>query len=202
MVAGVHFFATASDEETLLDYLGEPNDVRLFPWAPMALDSPTFVSRDQRRGNAKLGVLNPALGAVELIRPPHRGFDTNIKAGIFNRINWSRAQPGETHGIVDWNRTPGLFWERGASSENVLTLSSLGSQADSMAAISEDYRKWVNRSMSWIRRVGVKAWDWPSDGGGTSPFDVSLPIANTVWALPGAVALFEAGGSGRIRLEA
>ena len=151
MVAAVHFFATEADEETLLDHLGEPNDVRLFPWVPMALDSPIFISRDQRWGKANLGLLDPSLGAVELVRPPHRAFDTDIKSGVFNSINWSRARPDETRGIVDWNRTPALFWKRGPSTEKVLTISNLGSQADSMAAISNDYRKWVNRSMNWVR---------------------------------------------------
>jgi hypothetical protein len=107
------------------------------------------------------------------------------------------ARAGE--GIVDWNTTPALFWSRGKSTGTVLTPSDIGSQADSIASISDEYRRWVNRVMNWVRRTGIKVWGLsPKDR--ASGFDVDLATVSTCFALPGAVTYFESGGLGRDRI--
>lgn len=200
MVAAVHFFATEADEEALLDHLGEPDTLRLFPWVPMTAQEPPFLPRAERLDREHLGLLNLSLGSVEVALPRTPALDGSTKSAVFNRLNWNRMQPGADEGIVDWNRTPALFWRRGQGGDGILTISEIGSQADSMSAISDEYRKWVNRSMAWVRRRGEKVWEWTLEGG-VSRFDVSLPFANTVFALPDAAAFFEAGGQGRSRLH-
>ena len=121
MVAGAHFFATEADEEALLDHLREPGIVRLFPWVAMTAGSPTFITRAQREGRLRVGVLSPALGTIEIVMPRTPPLDDHTKSAVFNRLNWGRMKPGAGEGIVDWNRTPALFWERGEAGENLLT---------------------------------------------------------------------------------
>jgi hypothetical protein len=45
MVWGVHFFATREDEERLLDVLGEPDRMQLFPRKPMSVNHPVLLDR-------------------------------------------------------------------------------------------------------------------------------------------------------------
>jgi hypothetical protein len=197
MVCGVHFFATREDEGRLLDVLGEPDSVQLFPWIPMSVDNPVLLDRSSIWDLEQFGVVNPALGGIALDQPGGSAFtDGTARARAFNAVNWERAAPCVDQGIVDWNRTAALFWERGARSESVLTPSSLGSQADSMTAISVDYQRWVNRSMSWVRRNGTLVWGLTPDKT-RSGWDIRLRTVSSYLALPGAQSFFAAGGCGR-----
>lgn len=197
MVSAVHFFALAADEQDLLDGLGEPRAVRLFRWGPTRDGDDLFLERGEVVGHARLGILNVALGRIEVIRPGGAAFTKAAKAATFNRLNWERMRPGEGEGLVDWNTTPALLWDRGRCAGSTLTPSNLGSQADSMDAISEEYRKWANRSMSWVRRAGTRVWGDTRE----SDHNVSLPFVNAVYALPAALVFFRRGGSGRVRVD-
>ncbi|SCC00486.1 hypothetical protein GA0061083_2035 [Pseudarthrobacter enclensis] len=65
-----------------------------------------------------------------------------------------------------------------------------------MAEISKDYERWVNRSTSWIRRNGTRAWGL--EGIQTRPdLDIDLSFISTVFALPGALQALESGTPGR-----
>lgn len=197
MVGAVHFFATRADEDLLLDHLGVPERARLFPWVPMSPDAPVYLERADLGDRTQVGILDPALGSVVLARPGSAAFTGDpARSRVLNRLNWTRQGPRREQGIVDWDRTPALFWERGRRAGDVLTPSSLGSQAEAPAAISEDYRRWVDRCKGWVRRRGTTVWDWHA-AGGTSPFDVRLPFANRCVALPGALDVLRAGGRGR-----
>jgi hypothetical protein len=193
----VQFFATREDEERLLDYVGEPTAVKLFPWLPMRAEAPVFLNRHDRASTSHVGVLDPRLGRIELAYPGDPAFtDGSSRARVFNTTNWNNWQPTAGAGIVDWNTTPALFWSRGEATATVLTPSDIGSQADSIARISDEYRRWVNRVMNWVRRTGTKVWG-PSPEDRVAGFDVDLHTVSTCFALPGAVAYFESGGLGR-----
>lgn len=197
MVAGVSFFAAEDDEVVLLDYLGEPAEVQLFPWGPVRLDRSPFIGRSGLGPHRKVGILRPALGDMIVVRPQSPAFGTSTKSGILNRINWQAFHPSEAEGLVDWDRTPALLWTRGLGHSNCLALSGLGSQATSMAGVSPEFALWVQRCMSWVRRRGQKVWEWKTQGC-YSQFDVELPIASTVYALPGALSILKSGGQARI----
>jgi hypothetical protein len=65
-----------------------------------------------------------------------------------------------------------------------------------MAQVSKDYERWVNRSMSWIRRNGTRVWGLK--GRQTRPgLDIDLSFISTVFALPGALQALESGTPGR-----
>ena len=122
--------------------------------------------------------------------------DGSVRSRVFNAVNWEKAAPPADQGIVDWNGTAALFWARGARSDSVITPSSVGSQADSMTAISPDYQRWVNRSMSWVRRHGAPVWGLTPDKR-CSGWDITLRTVSSYFALPGAQSFFAAGGRGR-----
>lgn len=195
VVCAVHFYATESDESALLDHIGVPAAARIFRWVPMSRDDPAFIEREDLGASSQVGILRPDLGGVEII-DSESSHDSSFKARVFNQLNWDRQQPGRGEGIIDWNRTPALFWVRGSSEGEELHRSTLGSQADAMDRISDDYRRWVNSMMGWVRRRGLVVWQWTRDGG-QSDFDVRLSIANTIYALPEAAARLEDGARGR-----
>jgi len=199
MVASVHFFATADDEDLLLSHLEKDGELSFVPFGPVANSRPIVRDRRAIGGMRKLGVLHARYGPPQLIRPRDAAFDVNRKSGVFNRINWGAWKPGPEESIVDWNTTPALFWQRGVLANGVLTPSDIGSQADSMRAVSVEYERWVNRVMAWVRRRGVKGWDRGRVGPGLE-FDIELPFLNAVYLLPGALRHFESGGAGRVVL--
>ena len=118
------------------------------------------------------------------------------KAGVFNRLNWQRLSPGDEAGLIDSNISPVLFWKPGHSDDSVLRVSEIGSQADSMSAVSPEYGRWVNRVMGRVRRRGTKVWGL--QGRSVRPdLDIALAVVSTIYALPGALAALEAGVPGR-----
>lgn len=96
-MAGIHYFATARDQESLLDYLGEPESVTLRPW-PVLSPSRAPLSRRQALRSDHVTVASAALGLPSLIRPGDAAMSESRKAGVFNRLNWQRMSPGSGEG--------------------------------------------------------------------------------------------------------
>jgi hypothetical protein len=65
-----------------------------------------------------------------------------------------------------------------------------------MAAISESYERWVNRTIGWIRRKGTKVWGL-EQGTVRPDLNIRLSFINSVYALPGALRALEQGAVGR-----
>jgi hypothetical protein len=63
-----------------------------------------------------------------------------------------------------------------------------------MDAISADYRRWVNRVMSWVRRKGIKVWQDGKRTPEAANLDIDVPHLGPAFALPGAMKFFQAGG--------
>ncbi|MBO0811927.1 MAG: hypothetical protein J2P23_07755, partial [Microlunatus sp.] len=116
----------------------------------------------------------------------------STRAGVFNRLNWERLRPTAVQGLVDSNASPVLFWAPGAETEAEVRVSTIGSQADSMTAISGDYERWVNRVMGWVRRKGTKVWGLERSD--VRPdLDIRLGFVSNVYALPDALSAMERG---------
>ncbi len=117
------------------------------------------------------------------------------KAGVFNRLNWERLKPTSTEGLVDSNASPVLLWTPATQALDGLGSGTIGSQADSMRAVSKDYERWVNRAMNWVRRKGTRVW-------GLEPLrqrsdlDLRRTDVTTVYALPDALRSLESGTPG------
>ncbi len=195
MVAAVHYFATARDHESFLDYLGEPESVTLCPW-PVLGPSTVTLSRRQALASVHVTVMSAAFGPPSLIWPGDAAMNESSRAGVFNRLNWQRLSPGDGAGLIDPNISPVLFWRPGHSDDTALRVSEIGSQADSMSAVSPEYERWANRAMGWVRRRGTKVWGQqrravPPD------LAIALDLVSAIYALPDALAALEAGVPGR-----
>lgn len=195
MVAAIHYFATARDQESLLNYLGEPESVTLSPW-PVLDPSRATLSRCQALASVHVTVVSTAFGPPSLIRPGDAAMNEPTKAGVFNRLNWRQLSPGDEAGLIDSNISPVLFWRPGRSDVSALRVNEIGSQADSMSAVSQEYERWVNRTMGWVRRRGTKVWGLQRRN--VRPdLDIALAVVSTIYALPCALAALEAGVPGR-----
>lgn len=201
MVAAVHFFAMPEDETLLLDYILASNTVRLFPWEAMDINNPILLGPGelppQSAAQQRYGIVDQTLGSICFIgERPARLTSDRASSFVFDQMNWDNSSPSAGQGIVDWNRTPALFWDRGTvTADGELGVGNIGSQADAMDDISADYRKWVNRVMNWVKRKGVKV----AQNGTLTPeaqgLNVRIGFLNAVFALPGAMAFFHSGGS-------
>jgi hypothetical protein len=196
VVAAVHYFATESDQESLLDYLGEPDRVSLRPW-PVLDPAEKALTRRQARAREHVAVVSPAVGPPALVRPGDPAMNEPGRAGLFNRLNWERLSPGDDAGLIDSNASPVLFWKPGRSDDSVLRVSEIGSQADRMRAVSLDYERWVNRVLGRVRRQGVKVWGL-EERRVRPDLDIAVPFVSTIYALPDALAALEAGVPGRL----
>jgi hypothetical protein len=195
MVAAAHFYATEDDQHSLLDYLGEPEDVTLSSW-PLVQSPPVPLSRSAAMARPQVTVLNHALGEPVTLREGDAAMRGGSVAAVFNRLNWERLRPESPDGLVDSNASPVLLWTPATHQHDELTSGSIGSQADSMRAVSADYERWVNRVMAWVRRRGTKVWGLETSR--VRPdLAVKRPDVTTVFALPEALALLQDGATGR-----
>lgn len=194
MASGVDFFATTTDEVALLDYLGEPGTVSMYPW-PVADNNATPLSRKEL-GDSVM-IVSHTLGPPRLIRADAPAMEGGTRAALFNRLNWERLQPGPTAGLVDSNTSPVLLWQRGGyRDDRVIHQSQIGSQADRATEVSEEYSRWANRVMSWVRRRGTRVWGL--EGERVRPdLDVAIDHISSIYALPDALAALEGGWVGR-----
>ena len=79
MVAAVHYFATARDQESLLDYLGEPESVTLCPW-PVLGPSRAALTRRQALASVHVAMMSAAFGPPSLIRPGDAAMNESSRA--------------------------------------------------------------------------------------------------------------------------
>lgn len=195
MVASISYFATEADQVALLDYLGATAPVTLHPW-PVVKEPAEVLSRPEAMGRRHVMIASTEFGDPVLIRPGSDAMKAGGRSGFFNQLNWDRLSPQSDEGLVDSNASPVLFWKPGSVTKQEIWQSEIGSQADSMTAISADYARWVNRTMNWVRRKGTKVW-----GREQSAFrpdlNIQLTVVNAVVALPEALAALEAGARGR-----
>jgi hypothetical protein len=195
MVTAVHYFATLEDQMTLLDYLGEPAKVTLHPW-PLTNTPLTALSREDALEQTRVMMVSRQLGLPVPVRPGDAAMQGGSVSSVFNRLNWETFAPAEDEALMDANASPTILWSPARLHAEAILPSSLGSQADSMAQISKDYERWVNRSMSWIRRNGTPVWGL--EGRQTRPdLDIDLSFISTVFALSGALQALESGTPGR-----
>lgn len=195
MVTAVHYFATFEDQMMLLDYLGEPAKVTLHPW-PLINVPLKALSREDALEQSHVIVVDRQLGFPVPVRPGDAAMEGGSVSSVFNRLNWETLAPVEDEALMDANASPTILWSPARLHAEAILPSSLGSQADSMAQISKDYERWVNRSMSWIRRNGTRVWGL--EGRHMRPdLDIDLNFISTVFALPGALQELESGTPGR-----
>jgi hypothetical protein len=195
MVAAVDFFATPDDEGALLDYLGEPDTASLHPW-PICHPDLAALDRNTAASLSNVMVANSALGTPRIIRADDPSMDGASRAAAFNSMNWERLDPDPDERLVDSNASPVLLWQRGRLADGVVHQSAIGSQADSISAISHEYERWVNRVLSWVRRRGVRVWGL--DGRNLRPdLDLAIDHISSIYALPGALATLVSGTPGR-----
>ncbi len=147
--------------------------------------------------SSRVAVMSAALGSPSFIRPGDAAMSAPGKTGLLNQLNWRLLSPAAEEGLMDSNASPVLLWKPGHSDDSMLRISEIGSQADSMSAVSPEYGRWVNRTMGWVRRRGTKVWGRQRhDVRPDLDIDLGL-IGNTIYALPGALAALEAGVPGR-----
>jgi len=175
----------------LLDYLREPDEVTLLPW-PLVKLSDVPLSRSEAMSSPQVMVVNAAMGPPFILRPGEMTMTEKSKSGLFNRLNWERLKPGQSEGLVDSNASPVLLWTPATHSPNALIAGNIGSQADSMRSISEDYKRWVERVMNWVRRTGTTVWGLGA-GSIRPDLDIRRTDVTTVFALPDALAQLEDG---------
>ena len=194
MVAAVHFYATECDQQHLLDYLGEPDDATLMAW-PLLQSPAVALSRTQALSAGHVTVANRRFNGPVGMRQSDAAMNEASRAGVFNRLNWERLKPKPHETLTDPNTSPVLFWTPATHGRDGLTSGSIGSQADSMRAVSQDYERWVNRVMSWVRRRGTKVWGL--DTSRVRPdLNIRRPDVTTVFALPEALDRLESGITG------
>lgn len=191
----MHYFASVSDQAELLDYLGEPEVVTLHPWP--IVDSPLAVlTRKEALSRSQVMIVRGDLGPPTVLHPGDQAMGASTRAGVFNRLNWEHLRPTLGQGLVDSNASPVIFWEPGTEGDSAVHASAIGSQADSMSAISGDYERWVKRITGWVRRKGTRVWGL--DQSNVRPdLDIRLRHVSNVYALPDALAALEGGAAGR-----
>lgn len=194
MVAAVHFYATATDQEQLLDHLGEPDEVTLRPWPVVALPA-TVLSRQDAMSSGQVMIESRAFGPPVVLRKGDPAMAARSKAGVFNRLNWERLKPQPSEGLVDSNASPVLLWTPATRGPDGLYSGTIGSQADSMSAVSKDYERWVNRTMGWVRRKGTRVWGLDAQHQ-RADLDLRRTDLTTVYALPDAMNSLRGGTAG------
>ncbi len=194
MVAAVHFYATESDQDALLDYLGEPDAVSLHDWP--VFDLTRRLTRAEALQATHVMIADPTYGQPIGIAAGEAGPNPSARATVFDLLNRERLDLADDDLLVDTNASPVLLWRPATQDGATLLRGHIGSQADSMGAVSADYERWAKRVMGWVRRRGTRVWGL--DRGAAYPgLDVSVSDLTTCYALPHAHALLIGDGRGR-----
>ena len=195
MVTGIHYYATDSDQNALLDYLGVPNTATLHPWP--VLDEPLqHLTRVDALTRSHVMVVSSALGPPVSDLATDRATFTSARSQVFNHLNRERLNLAPTDALIDSDVSPVLLWKPATAAGRVLHIGDIGSQAESMEAVSADFARWVNRVMGWIRPRGTRVWGLERHA--LRPdLDVSMSIVSSVYALPDALLQLENGAQGR-----
>lgn len=143
MAGAVHFFATTVDEDLLLDHLLNGSETRLFSWWDQADLGDVY--RQRARSLDRVGVWAPEIGDLHWMSSTNPTSSTASRSRLFDRINWSRNPHRK---LLDVNQSSALLWERGSTELGTLTPSSIGHQADSLAAMPDEFRRWFSRVTS------------------------------------------------------
>lgn len=194
MVADVFFYADGKDTADMLSFLRFGSEVSLHPW-PLVQEPAVQYSLEEAIVAKSVMVQSSKFGAPILL--DEGASDSTGRAAVFNLLNRERLSPGPQNGwLVDSNRSPVLLWKPGSIATTELRTSTIGSQADSMKAVSDEYERWGSRVMGWIRRHGTAVWGL-NRARVRPDLDINLSFLNSVYALPGALRQLEAGASGR-----
>lgn len=194
MVAAVHFYATTTDQQELLDHLRQPDEVSLHPW-PVVATPAVVLSREEALAAGQVMVVSHSLGPPVVLQEGDTAMGGPSRAAVFNRMNWHRLGLAPPDGLVDSNASPVLLWTPAAQDDEGFRSGSIGSQADSMSAVSKDYERWVNRSMNRVRRRGTQVWGWRPQHQ-RRDLDLRRTDLTTVYALPDAMRLLQSGVTG------
>ena len=151
---------------------------------------------EQALDAGRVMVVSHSLGPPIVLREGDTAMEGPSRAALFNRMNWDRLRLTSTDGLVDSNASPVLLWTPAFQDDEGFRSGFIGSQADSMSAISKDYERWVNRSMNWVRRRGTRVWGWRPEHQ-RRDLDLRRPDLTTVYALPDAMRLLRSGVTGR-----
>jgi len=194
MVADVFFYADGKDAADMLGFLRFGSEVSLHPW-PLIQEPAEQYTLEEAIVADSVMVRSSTFGAPSFL--DDGASDSPGRAAVFNSINRERLSPGPQNGLlVDSNRSPVLLWKPGSNVTAELRTSTIGSQADSMKAVSDEYARWANRVMGWIRRHGTAVWGL-NRAAVRPDLDIKLSFLNSVYALPGALRRLEAGARGR-----
>ena len=194
MAGGVHFFATASDEDVLLDFLDEPASVRLFQWWG---EPDTYLARNARQGHGGIGIHAIHQGPLQWVRINDTTTHPDGRSSLLRRVNWSNDP---RHALLDVDASPALLWSRGSTAGPTITPSALGHQAASLREMTDEFRRWESRVIRWVNRTGTVVWNCADPRNPQPTGDVQLLTVSTVYALPGAAAAIREGASGRSHL--
>lgn len=195
MVTGIHYYATDIDQNALLDYLGVPNAATLHPW-PVLHDPLEQLTRAEAFARSHVMVVSRELGPPVSDLASGRASFASARSLVFNHLNRERLDLAPTDALINSDASPVLLWKPASFGDGVFYVGDIGSQAESMEAVSPEFARWVNRVTSWIRRRGTRVWGLERHA--LRPdLDVSMSTVSNVYALPDALLSLEDGTKGR-----
>lgn len=194
MVAGIQFYASDDDVRVFLDHVGEGRTATIWQW-PLVEPEPVSLSREEALAQRAVIILSEELGPPVVMHRDNPALRAGSVTAVVSTLNFQQFDPAEGVGLVHPDRSPVLFWRPGRVGDREMTAHSIGSQAQSMRAVSPDYERWVVRMMGWVRRRGTKVWGL--EMGAVRPdLDIRVSTVSAIYALPGALRLLEGGVTG------
>ncbi|MBJ6118106.1 hypothetical protein JAO76_07890 [Pontibacter sp. BT310] len=198
-MAQIEFFATVADERELFTHLAKDKSLmictvigdRLTDWVSLdAVELPPYEEElILNIWKSDIGEINFYSKIPSLDESSH----SKLVQSVLAIVDWKRVKKErEVSKMLDLECSPLITYKRGNLKEGYRIPSYIVSPQSSINVFGDEFRKWFNRTLSWVRRNGEMVFHWKMSKD-EIVFRNDLSYSNTIYALPEALAQIKAG---------
>jgi hypothetical protein len=194
MTAHVKFFCTSAEEQQVVRYLFKSDDIRVYELRERRLVPRQSYSVDDMPAwpeAFEIYIWRPIFGSLVWFtsRPSasgetHDRLVTTVLAGEA----WDAMGLGPSGRMLDNDLSPMLLYKRAGICEGRIGPCEVLAPPSSPERVGAEYKRWVTRTLAWIRRRGTIVHDWRKPSTRLWNPDSLL---TTTYALPNALREIE-----------
>lgn len=194
-MAQIEFFTTIEDETKLISQIAKDDSIkysviennRLTEWSN--LKDLTVPDSDSK---FEICIWNTELGELKWLRKEPQidsSSHTRLVKSVFTKEHWKKEKElTDFDKMIDDENSPILYFKRGEIIYDYQLPNLILSPQSSIDKISNDFKRWFNRIVSWVRRNGDMVYDWKMT---ETKLRNDMSFANSIYALRNAKSLID-----------
>jgi len=194
-MAQIEFFCTIEDEINLISQIAKDDSIkysliennRLTEWSDLKdLTVPDSGLK------LEICIWKTDLGDLEWLRKEPEidsSSHSRLVKSLFTKEHWKKEkEQTDFDKMIDDENSPILYYKRGEIIYDYQLPNLILSPQSSVDKISNDFKKWFNRTVSWVRRNSDMVYNWKIT---ESNLRNDMSFANSIYALKNAKQLID-----------